>query len=107
RRCPTGAPWSRTLGTRRSTGSARCIAATAAHRRSCVPEIAGEIVPGLLRWTAPHLDWNPRAEPGSADDWEQMVGSVLYETRDAVALIDPLLPAEDRADFLRWLDDRI
>jgi hypothetical protein len=66
-----------------------------------------EIVPGLLRWTAPHRDWNPQAAPGSAEDWGQKVGSVLYEMPDAVALIDPLLPSEDRTEFLRWLDGRI
>jgi hypothetical protein len=66
-----------------------------------------EIVPGLLRWTAPHPDWNPQAEPGSSDDWGQHVGSVLYEAADTVVLIDPLLPAEDRSGFLRWLDERI
>jgi hypothetical protein len=66
-----------------------------------------EIVPGLLRWTAPHPDWNPQAVPGSAEDWDQSVGSVLYEIPDAVALIDPLLPSEGRAEFLRWLDGRI
>ena len=36
-----------------------------------------------------------------------MVGSVLYELRDAVALIDPQLPADGRERFLRWLDRRI
>jgi hypothetical protein len=66
-----------------------------------------EIVPGLVRWTAPHPEWNPQAAPGSADDWGQEVGSVLYEMPDAVALIDPLLPSEDRTEFLRWLDTRI
>ena len=66
-----------------------------------------EIVPGLLRWTAPHPDWNPRAVAGSADDWDRQVGSVLYELPDAVALIDPLLPCEDRAGFLRWLDEQV
>jgi hypothetical protein len=66
-----------------------------------------EIVPGLARWTAPHPDWNPDAARGSSGDWEQSVGSVLYEMPDAVALIDPLLPSEDRAEFLRWLDERI
>jgi hypothetical protein len=66
-----------------------------------------EIAPGLLRWTAPHPDWNPQATQGSAEDWEQNVGSVLYELPDAVALIDPLLPTEDRTEFLRWLDGRI
>lgn len=68
---------------------------------------AVEIVPGLLRWTAPHPDWNARAAPGSSDDWDEQVGSVLYELPDAVALIDPLLPSEDRAGFLDWLDERV
>jgi hypothetical protein len=40
-------------------------------------------------------------------DWEQNVGSVLYEMADVVALIDPLLPSENRAEFLNWLDGRI
>jgi hypothetical protein len=66
-----------------------------------------EIVPGLLRWTAPHPDWNPQAEPGGAEDWDQNVGSVLYEMPDVVALIDPLLPSRDRTEFLDWLDGRI
>ncbi len=66
-----------------------------------------EIVPGLLRWTAPHPEWNPQAAPGSADDWAQEVGSVLYEMPDAVALIDPLLPVEGRSEFLGWLDAQI
>ncbi|MCW3069618.1 MAG: hypothetical protein JWL67_2243 [Solirubrobacterales bacterium] len=66
-----------------------------------------EIVPGLLRWTALHPDWPPDGEPGSADDWDQEVASVLYERPDSVSLFDPLLPAEDRAQFLAWLDERI
>jgi hypothetical protein len=45
--------------------------------------------------------------PGSAEDWTQMVGSVLYELPDIVALIDPLLPSAARAQFLAWLDERI
>jgi hypothetical protein len=68
---------------------------------------AVEIVPGLFRWTAPHPDWNAHAVPGSAGSWDQHVGSVLYELPDTVVLIDPLLPSEDRSEFLRWLDDRI
>jgi hypothetical protein len=64
-------------------------------------------VPGLWRWTAPHPHWNPQAAPESAEDWDQNVGSVLYEMPDAVVLIDPLLPSEDRTEFLRWLDGRI
>jgi len=71
------------------------------------PARAVEIVHGLIRWTASHPDWNPNARPGSADDWDEHVGSVLYELPDRVVLIDPLLPTEDRAGFLRWLDERI
>jgi hypothetical protein len=71
------------------------------------PACAVEIVPGLVRWTAPHPDWKENARPGSADDWDEHVGSVLYELSDSVVLIDPLLPREDRAGFLRWLDERI
>jgi len=33
-------------------------------------EIA-ELAPGLLRWTAPHPDWRPGAQPRSPDDWDQ------------------------------------
>lgn len=66
-----------------------------------------EIVPGLLRWTAPHPEWRADAAPGSSADWQQMVGSVLYESADVVTLIDPLIPADGRAQFLGWLDDRI
>jgi hypothetical protein len=66
-----------------------------------------EIVPGLLRWTAPHPQWEARAAPGSSGDWDEHVGSVLHELPDALALIDPLLPSEDRSGFLHWLDGRI
>lgn len=61
---------------------------------------AVEIAPGLYRWSAPHPDWTP------AGDWDELVGSVLYEHGDAVALIDPLLPREGREEFLAWLDAR-
>jgi hypothetical protein len=66
-----------------------------------------EIAPGLLRWTAPHPHWDPGAAPGSPADWEQMVGSVLYELPDLAVLIDPLLPREGRRQFLDWLDARV
>jgi hypothetical protein len=63
--------------------------------------LATEIVPGLLRWCAPHPDWTPQ------DDWDRLVCSVLYELEDVVALIDPLLPSEGREEFLEWLDGRV
>jgi hypothetical protein len=48
----------------------------------------------------------PGAEPDSPDDWDQYVGSVLCECRDATVFIDPLVPAdEDR--FWRWADERV
>jgi hypothetical protein len=65
------------------------------------------LAPGLLRWTAPHPDWDALAAPGSADDWGQIVGSVIYDQPQTVTLIDPLLPAVEREAFLRWLDDRV
>ena len=68
---------------------------------------AQELCPGLFRWTAPHPDWRPGAAPGSADDWDRMVGSVLYDMPDVVVLIDPLLPSEDRAGFLTGLDELV
>jgi len=72
-----------------------------------LPSSAVEILPGLIRWTAPHPDWTANAQPGSADAWGQDVGSVLYEVPDAVVLIDPLLPIEGRSGFLDWLDELI
>lgn len=36
-----------------------------------------------------------------------LVGSVLYELPDVVVLIDPLVPREDRGQFLDWLDARV
>jgi hypothetical protein len=36
-----------------------------------------------------------------------MVGSALYEATDAIAIFDPILPADGRDDFLRWLDERV
>jgi glyoxylase-like metal-dependent hydrolase (beta-lactamase superfamily II) len=70
---------------------------------------ATELAGGLWRWTAPHPEWIAGATPGSPDDWEQTVGSVLYETGERTALIDPLLPPEGaaRERFLAWLDERV
>jgi hypothetical protein len=62
---------------------------------------AEEVVPGLLRWRAPHPDW--RGET----DWERDVACTLFETPEAVVLIDPLLPSAERAEFLDWLDRRV
>jgi hypothetical protein len=60
---------------------------------------------GLWYWTAPHPNW--RNWPVDARDgraWPERVGCVYYEAPDAVCLIDPLVPEDDEADFLRHLD---
>ena len=62
-----------------------------------------EIAPGLHYWTAPHPEWEPDPEPGSAADWPQAVGCTLYEAPDAVVLIDPLVPD----DLWRTLDEHV
>ena len=63
-----------------------------------------ELAPGLWRWTAPHPDWRPSAEPAGPDDWEQEVGSVLYEGPGAAVFFDPLLPPETDG-FWKWADE--
>jgi hypothetical protein len=65
-----------------------------------------QIAPGLWRWTAPHPDWKPNAAPGSGGDWEQHVGSVLFEGPDAAVFFDPLLPLDADA-FWKWADERV
>ncbi len=47
-----------------------------------------ELRPGLWRWTTFH------------PEWKQDVGSVAYESADALVLVDPLLPADDALDSL-------
>lgn len=58
--------------------------------------------PGLWRWTGLHPAWTP-AE-GGPEGWEQEVGSIYYEAEDAIVLLDPLVPPEDRDRFLAALD---
>jgi hypothetical protein len=71
------------------------------------PPTARELAPGLWRWTAPHPAWVADAERDSEDDWEQMVGCVLYDLGPLAVLIDPLLPSADRDGFRAWLDERV
>ncbi len=47
---------------------------------------------GLWRWTGFH------------EQWKQEVGCLYLESADAVCLIDPLVPPEDRDRFLSALD---
>lgn len=66
-----------------------------------------EIAPGLWRWTAPHPEWEPGAEPGSPADWPEQVGSVLVESQaDVVVLVDPQLPPEPGL-FWAWADELV
>jgi hypothetical protein len=51
-----------------------------------------ELRPGLHRWTADHPGAVPDPKPGSPADWGPAVGSVAYEARDALLLVDPLVP---------------
>jgi glyoxylase-like metal-dependent hydrolase (beta-lactamase superfamily II) len=61
-----------------------------------------EIATGLWRWTGLHPAWAPA--DGGPEGWEQEVGCVFYEAPDAVVLVDPLVPMEDRDRFFRALD---
>jgi glyoxylase-like metal-dependent hydrolase (beta-lactamase superfamily II) len=54
-----------------------------------------QIAPGLWRWTGFH------------EEWKQDVGCVYYEARDALVLIDPLVPPEDTERFWGALDDDV
>jgi len=49
-------------------------------------------VGSLTWWLSPHPDWE------EGEDWPEAVPVVRYETEDAIALIDPLLPPKDDFD---------
>jgi glyoxylase-like metal-dependent hydrolase (beta-lactamase superfamily II) len=53
---------------------------------------AGEIGTGLWRWVAFH------------EEWREDVGCLYVETAEAVCLVDPLVPEDERDAFLRHLD---
>jgi glyoxylase-like metal-dependent hydrolase (beta-lactamase superfamily II) len=57
-----------------------------------------EIAPGLCYWTAPHPAW------GGAPDWPEAVGCVYLEGTDAIVLIDPLIPEDERDEFWAFID---
>jgi hypothetical protein len=65
-----------------------------------------ELRPGLHRWTARHPDAEADPQLGSPADWGPDVGSVAYAARDALVLVDPLVP-EDRVDLQTALDDLV
>ena len=64
------------------------------------------VAPGLWRWTAPHPEWRPGAEPESPADWDPIVASVLYTTRESAVFFDPLLPP-DPESFWPWADGQV
>jgi hypothetical protein len=61
-----------------------------------------EVATGLWWWTGLHPAWTPA--DGGPEGWEQEVGCAYYEGPDAVVLVDPLVPMEDRDRFLASLD---
>jgi len=65
-----------------------------------------ELRPGLYRWTARHPDAEADPQLGSPADWGPDVGSVAYAARDALVLVDPLVP-EDRSDLAQELDELV
>jgi hypothetical protein len=65
-----------------------------------------ELRPGLYRWTARHPDAEADPQAGSPADWGPEVGSVAYAARDALVLVDPLVPS-DRSDLQEELDELV
>ena len=57
---------------------------------------------GLWRWTAPHPAWTP--DQGGPEGWDQEVSSLYLEAPNAVVLIDPLVPGDERDRFFGALD---
>jgi hypothetical protein len=55
-----------------------------------------DLRPGLHRWTAPHPEWVPDAEPDGPLDWPELVGSVAAAVEDGLVVIDPQLPPDPR-----------
>jgi glyoxylase-like metal-dependent hydrolase (beta-lactamase superfamily II) len=58
-----------------------------------------EINERLFYWSEPHPDWKPNPE------WPEDVGCVLYESPDALVLIDPLVRDDLDPAAWSWLDD--
>ncbi|MFA4965678.1 MAG: hypothetical protein WC709_08610 [Thermoleophilia bacterium] len=60
-----------------------------------------QIAPGISRWSAPHPEWRPRLEE---------VNSYALVVGEALAVVDPILPAQDdarRAPLLAELDELV
>lgn len=65
---------------------------------------AGELAPGLWRWTARHPEWKP--DDGGPEGWDEVVSSYALTPPDVLVLFDPLVPAEaeHRGRFWKALD---
>lgn len=64
-----------------------------------------QIRPQLWRWTVTHPEWTP--EEGGSDGWEPEVGCYAHVARDALVLVDPLVPSDGTSEaerFWRALD---
>ena len=57
-----------------------------------------DVASGLWLWRIQHPDWSPEA------DWEQLVTSTCVESREEVALLDPLGPPESAREIWERLD---
>jgi len=57
-----------------------------------------KLQPGLWRWATAHPAWEHGLQ------WPQVVGSVYAELPDAVAIVDPQVPAEETHRFWEALD---
>jgi hypothetical protein len=66
-----------------------------------------ELAPGLWRWSSAQPEWTPAVE--ARWGWRREVGSAYWEGRDAVCLVDPLVPSDpvEAERFLRHLDDDV
>jgi hypothetical protein len=60
-----------------------------------------EIAPQLWHWTAPHPEWTP-ANRGSGEGWDQIVSSYALVRDEALVLIDPQVPADERDAARFW-----
>jgi hypothetical protein len=69
------------------------------NRRMTSVEIR-EVAPGLWIWRTRHPDWR------AGLDWDELVTSTCVESQGEVAVLDPLAPSDDAADFWARLDQR-
>ena len=64
-----------------------------------------EIAPGLWRWTAPHPEWAPGAEPDSPTTGTSM--SARFSTRTGTQPYSSIRSCQNQDQFWRWADERV